>query len=273
MTSSVILVDMGNTSVSFALARSGRLSRRSRLATRGLCRGPVSDALARLVHGQKISGAILCSVVPAMNSLWLRALSAVAGRAPMLVHHRLNLGIDIVFPEPGKIGADRLANACAVSHLYGTPAIVADFGTALTFDVVSKDNAYIGGVIAPGLSLMTDYFAERTALLPRLDWKRHEVFMRPSVRMRGKGVGRVGTGTRAIGKSTVEAMLIGARIGYLGMVREIVACLRKDLNSRRVRLCATGGYAEWVLSGSDLRIRIDPDLTLYGINRIYELNQ
>lgn len=275
MNFSVIIVDLGNTNTSFALAREGRLSRISRVDTHGQSRRVVSDALARLVRGRRISGAVLCSVVPAMNRLWLRELGAVAGRRPLQVHHRLNLGVDIAWPKPERIGADRLANACAVAHRYGTPAIVADFGTALTFDVVSKENAYIGGVIAPGLPLMTDYLAERTALLPRLSLNNHrQFFQRAMARKRGAlDAGQDANRMPAVGKSTVDAMLIGARIGYLGMVREIITCLRKDLKSRRVRLCATGGYAKWVLAGSDLRMQIDPDLTLYGINRIYELNQ
>lgn len=266
MASFIIVVDVGNTSVSLALARRGdcsSLPRRLHIPARGLNRKSVSEALVRLSRGRRIQDSILCSVVPASNPLWVGELHAAIGRAPMLIHHGLELGVDIAIPEPREIGADRLANACAASHFYGTPAIVLDFGTALTFDVVSRNNEYVGGVIAPGLALMTDYFAERTALLPRLEWTCRNSRIRPS---------RPYPLKRAIGKNTEEAMLIGAEAGYLGMVREILKRLQAELKSRRVRVCATGGHAEWVLTGSGVRADIDPDLTLRGISRIYELN-
>ena len=260
MNTSIIVVDIGNTNTSFALARFGRLSRIANMATKGQCRENISRALARLVRGRNVTGSALCSVVPAVNCLWLQELTDVAEQKPLKVNHRLDLGIDIEYPNPARIGADRLANACAAVERYGAPVIVVDFGTALTFDIISSGKAYIGGVIAPGLPLMTDYLFERTALLPKLTLKSRQL---------SRGVKRM----RAVGKSTKEAMLIGARFGYLGMVKEILACLRKDMQPHKVRLCATGGYAKMVLAGSNLHIHIDPDLTLYGTSRIYELNR
>lgn len=261
MQPSVIVVDIGNTSTAFALARAGRVGRVTRLPTHGPKRLAIRRRLAKLARGGRLRGAALCSVVPQRNRLWLEELRRLTGRPPLLVQHRLKLGVALKYPRPATIGADRLANACAAAARYGTPVIVADFGTALTFDIVSRERAYIGGIIAPGLPLMADYLAERTALLPRI-----------SLGLPGR---RAGTGRRpsAIGKSTAQAMLIGARLGYTGMVREIFARLKLALREPRVRLCATGGYAAWALAGSDLRVPIDPELTLYGISRIYELNR
>jgi len=252
------------------MARAGRISGISRLPTRTACRADVTAALAGLTRNRLIVGAILCSVVPERNRLWLRELRSCSGRPPVVVHHRMNFGLRIEYPHPASIGADRLANACGAAHRYGSPVIVADFGTALTFDVVA-DNAYLGGIIVPGLPLMTDYLAEKTALLPHLRLDRYH------------GIPRNLRAMPVIGKSTRQAMAIGARLGYLGMVREIFTRLQRTLStfadppaggkSRSVRLCATGGYAAWALAGCDLRVRIDPDLTLYGIARIYELNR
>ncbi|MDD5678117.1 MAG: type III pantothenate kinase [Kiritimatiellae bacterium] len=256
----VIVVDIGNTSTTLGLARAGRISRIGRLPTRTASRAAVADALAALVHNRAIAGAMLCSVVPERNGLWLRSLHACSGRTPVAVHHRLKLGMRIAYPDPASIGADRLANACGAVHRYGSPVIVADFGTALTFDVVA-DHAYRGGIIVPGLPLMTDYLAEKTALLPHLRLDRYHGI---PLNLRAMPV---------IGKSTRQAMAIGARLGYLGMVREIFTRLQHTLKSRSVCLCATGGYAAWALAGCDLPVRIDPDLTLYGIARIYELNR
>ena len=266
MSEFVIAVDIGNTSTTVGLARAGRMitgigriSGISRLPTRTACRKDVNAMLARLTRNRLIAGSILCSVVPQCNRLWLRELHAYGGRPPRVVHHRMNLGLRLMYPNPASIGADRLANACGAVHRYGSPVIVADFGTALTFDVVA-DNAYLGGIIVPGLPLMTDYLAEKTALLPclRLDQYR--------------GIPRNLHAMPVIGKSTRQAMAIGARLGYIGMVREIFMRLRHTLKNPKIRLCATGGYASWALAESDLPVRIDPDLTLYGIARIYELN-
>jgi len=260
MSEFVIVVDVGNTSTTFGLACAGNINGINRLPTRTACRADIAAVLARLTRNRRIAGAMLCSVVPERNRLWLRELQAVSGRPPIVVHHCLKLGLRIEYPNPASIGADRLANACGAAHRYGSPVIVADFGTALTFDVVAG-NAYLGGIIVPGLPLMTDYLAEKTALLPHLRLDRYH------------GIPRNLRAMPVIGKSTRQAMAIGARLGYLGMVREIFIRLSRTLKSRSVRLCATGGYAAWALAGCDLKVRIDPDLTLYGIARIYELNR
>lgn len=278
MSGFIIVVDVGNTSTALALARSGRITRVGRLSTRLSGRAQVRRALKRLTRNREIGGAMLCSVVPERNRLWLSELRCFSGSEPLVLHHRLKLGLRIAYPKPSAIGADRLANASAALYRYGSPVIVADFGTALTFDVVAN-NAYLGGIIVPGLPLMTDYLAEKTALLPHLKLERYS---------RGARSSRA-----VIGKSTAQAMAIGARLGYLGMVREIFSRLRRKLStladppladhalgrpasggkSRKVRLCATGGYAAWALSGCDLPVRLDKDLTLFGIARIYELNR
>src|SRR4030095_3235244 len=134
-------------------------------------------------------------------------------------------GVGIDYPKPESIGADRLANSIAVKHHFGAPAIVVDFGTAVTFDVVNRHGNYIGGIIAPGLAAMTDYLHEKTALLPRI--KIREV-------------------SQVIGKNTEQAMLIGAVHGYRGLVSELIAELRRELKTRRIPVVATGGYAKLI---------------------------
>jgi type III pantothenate kinase len=193
----------------------------------------------------------MASVVPSLNGVWQSCLTKVAGMRPLVVSDRVELGVSISYPAPETIGADRLANATAAAARYGAPVIVADFGTALTFDVVSAECAYVGGVIAPGLPLMTEYLAERTALLPEIELK-----------------GRC----PSVGKSTEGAMRIGAHVGYRGIVREIVTYLESRLDMKGARLCATGGFAGWVLAGLDIPLAFDRNLTLFGIGRIHELN-
>ncbi len=248
----VLVVDVGNTSTALGVYARGRVSRMSRLPTAVRDPRRIRATLKRLAGGGRPAGVVLSSVVPAVNGLWRNAVRRNWGCRMLSVSHRLKLGVPVTYPRPETIGADRLADACAAADRYGTPVIVADFGTAVTFDVVDRVKGYIGGVIAPGLPLMFDYLAEKTALLPRTT------------------PGPIG---HRAGKSTVEAMRMGAVWGYRGLVREILRELTKGLGGAGVKVCATGGYAEWVLRGSGLRVPVARDLTLYGLGRIYELNR
>lgn len=209
-------------------------------------------------------GVVLSSVVPdaepAVEAFTeeLRAL-AWTQRAPkprlIKVSHKIKLGVAVDYPKPSSIGADRLANAAGAVAFYGAPAIVVDFGTAVTFDVLAAPNrvpTYVGGVIAPGLESMTDYLYQRTALLPRID-------LREPV--------------RAIGHSTVEAMMAGAVYGYRGLVRQILEEIRRELKSgRRLQTVATGGYADLIAERLPEVQQVHPNLTLEGLRIIGNLN-
>lgn len=189
-------------------------------------------------------------MVPTKNS----AISkATHNKAQLLwLDWKHKLGITIDYPRPQSIGADRLANAAAVAELYGRPAIVVDFGTAVTFDVVSEGGSYIGGVIAPGLEAMTNFLYERTALLPRLSLKEPH---------------------RAVGKSTVGAMRSGAIFGYRGLVREILARIKAEqFLGKKVVVVATGGYAHLITSELPEVAVIHPHLTLEGLRIVGNLN-
>src|SRR5207302_6998944 len=147
---------------------------------------------------RSVSAIVVCSVVPNRN----KGIRNAAGKTRIVfLNSKLDLGVGVDYPQPRSIGADRLANAAAVAQLYGSPAIVVDFGTAVTFDVVSARGDYVGGVIAPGLEAMTNFLYQRTALLPKLSLQEPD---------------------RAIGKTTRGAMMSGAMFGYRGLVREIL---------------------------------------------------
>ena len=157
------------------------------------------------------------------------------------------MGID--YPRPETIGPDRLANAVAVRKHFGAPAVVVDFGTAVTFDVVDRAGNYIGGIITPGLAAMTDYLHEKTALLPRI--KIREV-------------------RSAVGKSTEQAMLIGTVHGYRGLVRELIAELKRELKAKNLPVVATGGYAELIAAKLPEITAVKPNLTLEGLRLVWQ---
>jgi type III pantothenate kinase len=244
--SDYLVIDVSNSYAKLAFASRDRVSNPVRIPTSALSSKVVAEFLKR----RQVKKLVVSSVVPKKNS----AISkAVQNKAQVLwLDWKLKLGITVDYPKPESIGADRLANAAAVADLYGCPAIVVDFGTAVTFDVVSSERSYIGGVIAPGLEAMTNYLYQRTALLPRLSLKEPH---------------------RAVGKSTVEAMRAGAIFGYRGLVREILARIRAEQFSRKkIAVVATGGYARLVAGQLPEVGMIHPHLTLEGLRIVGNLN-
>ncbi len=244
--SDYLLIDVSNSYAKVAFASRDRLSNPARILTSEISSSVVAEFLRRR-HVNKV---VVSSVVPTKNS----AISKAAhNKAQVLwLNSKLKLGVTIDYPKPESIGADRLANVAAVAELYGWPAIVVDFGTAVTFDVVSGERTYIGGVIAPGLEAMTDFLYQNTALLPKLSLKEPR---------------------SAVGKSTVEAMRSGAIFGYRGLVREILARIKAEQFSRRkVAVVATGGYARLVASRVPEVAVVHPHLTLEGLRIVGNLN-
>ena len=240
-----LLIDVSNSFTKLTFASSSRIARPVRIATDRLTRNYVRKILGR----KQVQRIVVCSVVPSRNA----ALKGAAGKTPILwLNHRLALGVGIRYPKPSTIGADRLANAAAVAVLYGAPAVVVDFGTAVTFDIISRSKEYIGGVIAPGLESMTNFLYHRTALLPRLSLREPR---------------------RAVGKSTIEAMRAGAIYGYRGLVREILAHIRQqEFQRERVKIVATGGYARLIAAKLPEIQAVHPHLTLEGLRIVANLN-
>ena len=239
-----LLVDVGNGRTKLALATRESLLEQRDTPTPGLGAEALRDVLA----GWEFAQVTVSSVVPRATE----ALRAFFDWRLTVLRHDINLGIGIRYPKPETIGADRLANAVALVHLHGAPGIVIDFGTAVTFDIVDAERCYIGGVIAPGLRLMTDYLHERTALLPQVELREPD---------------------SAIGKSTVGAILSGAAFGYRGMVRGLLQALRAELGGPSgLQVVATGGDAAWIASGLPEITELDADLTLHGLRLVGNLH-
>ena len=247
-----LVVDVGNTSTAVGLWSGGRVSKVSH------CDGGFDEAAdAALSLASHASCLAYVSVVPKVDMKWRRFAKSLGLQFHQISYCDFDKGlktedgrherVTIDYPKPETIGADRLADAAGAVSRYGAPVLVMDFGTALTAAVITKDRVWRGGVIAPGFPLMRDYLFERTAKLPRM---------------------RLGSGNAPkIGRSTEEAMRFGALVGYRGMVREIVAELRRNFRCD-FKLVATGGFAKWVLKDLDLPFVIDPTLTLYGAGLI-----
>jgi len=243
----LILFDVGNTNTHIGLADPHRVCRQIDIPTAHWKTGKAAPQLARFIGTAAIDGAALCSVVPGATPLITRHVRRRFGLPTLVLTHRTLRLVGIDYPHPETIGPDRLANAAAAMALLGAPALVVDFGTAVTFDVIDRSGNYVGGIIAPGLAAMTDYLHEKTAMLPRI--KIREI-------------------TSAIGKSTEQAMLVGAVHGYRGLIRELILELKHELKVRRLPVVATGGYARLISAKLPEITALKPALTLEGLRLI-----
>lgn len=244
----ILLFDIGNTHTHLGLADTQRVIRQINIPTPAWVDGSAEAQVRRFIGKKAIRGAILCSVVPSATpavkiftrqQLQLNCLELTS---------KTIAGVGIDYPKPDTIGPDRLANAVAVNHHYGAPSVVVGFGTAVAFDVVDRRHNYVGGIIAPGLAAMTDYLHEKTALLPRI---------------------RVREIKNVVGKSTEQAMLIGAVRGYRGLVRTLIAELKSKLKAPRLPVVATGGYAALMAAGLPEITAVEPHLTLEGLRLVW----
>lgn len=244
----LLCIDIGNSSAHAGIVDNGTILSRSDTPTRRFVTAHVS-AREVLEKARGLDGVAFASVVPAAAE-GLKLLLSEMGMSEKGYHLRYDtasfIGFD--YPRPAEIGQDRIANVIAARHLVGTPAVVIDMGTATTFDVLTS-KGYSGGIISPGLALMTDYLHEKTALLPRLE--RMELASNSS-----------------IGKSTEEAMKIGAHIGFRGMIGEMLRCVIADLHTLGegpASVITTGGNAALLPSGWWPGARHVPDLALLGL--------
>ena len=245
----LLLLDIGNTNTHIGLANASRVLRQTDLPTARWFGGDAARKVRRFAGRMPIDGAAICSVVPRATPPAARTLNRLWKIKPLRLTSATVRGIGIDYPNPETIGPDRLANAVAVRRHFGAPAVVVDFGTAVTFDVVDRRGNYTGGIIAPGIAAMTEYLHERTALLPRI---------------------RIREVQAVIGRNTEQAMLIGVVHGYRGLIRELLRELRRELKCARLPVVATGGYARLMAARLPEITVVEPLLTLEGLRLVWQ---
>ena len=253
----LLTIDVGNTNLTLGLYEDKQLGPHWRLAT-DQARMPDEyglQLLGLLEHaGQTpadLVGISLSSVVPQLTSRVVQACREYLKQEPFVVDTGVKTGIRIRYEDPRAVGADRVCDAVAVMNLYGGPACIIDFGTATTFNALTKDGEYLGGAITAGINLAADSLFTHAAKLQRIDLQRP-----PSV----------------IGRNTVHAMQSGLLFGYVSMVEGMVTRFRSELGSD-MKVIATGGLAELVSKETKAINILAPWLTLDGLRMLWELNR
>jgi len=253
----LLAIDIGNTNVTVGVFQDGKLKTTWRIAT-SIHREVDEYAtvlLALLQHAgispDKVKQTALCSVVPPLTATFEALCRSYLKTEPFVVEAGTKTGVRIMMDNPREVGADRVVNAAAAKHLYGAPLIVIDFGTATTFDVVSAEGDYIGGVICPGLVVGAEALFTRTAQLPRVE------LVRPK---------------KVIGKGTVAAMQSGIVYGYVGLVEGLVARIKAEMHESP-KVVATGGLSGLIARETKVIDIVDPDLTLVGLKLLYGINK
>jgi type III pantothenate kinase len=245
----ILLFDIGNTHTHIGLADARRVRGQTDILTRAWFGGNAAAFVKKFSGAKQITGAILCSVVPRATPLVKKFVRATWKLETLELNPKTICGVGIDYPKPDSIGPDRLANAVAAKFRFGAPVVVVDFGTAVTFDVVNAKGNYVGGIIAPGLAAMTDYLHEKTALLPKI---------------------KIREPKNVVGKSTEQAMLVGAVNGYRGLIRGLIVELKRELKIKNLPVVATGGYAKLIAAKLPEISAVAPDLTLEGLRLVFQ---
>ncbi len=253
----LLAIDVGNTNLKLAFFSGDQVAATERLMT-DQCRTAsdlgegISSALRQHgIDGSAIDGVVYCSVVPPIAAMLEQAIPERFGNTPLNVTHETSTGIRLLVDEPNMLGADRIVNGAAAYGLHSGPAIVIDLGTATTFDVVTADGCFLGGVIAPGIELAAQALTARAAQLPDIELAFPDA---------------------VIGSNTVLAMRSGVMYGYIGLVEGIIRRIKAERNEE-FQVIATGGLAETVAKRTDVIDSIEPELTLRGLKLIWDMNQ
>ena len=198
-----------------------------------------------------ITDAVLCSVVPPLIGIFTEFCEQYLKISPFLVGAGVKTGVKIRMDNPREVGADRIVHAVAAHQLYGGPSIIVDMGTATTFDTISGEGDYMGGVIAPGIGIAAEALFMQTAMLPRVELTRPK---------------------KAIGTNTITAMQSGLIYGYVGLVEGIIARIQAELGEKAT-VVATGGYSKVIAESTKVFDAVNPDLVLTGLRLVYLMNK
>jgi type III pantothenate kinase len=252
----LLTIDIGNTNISMGVFRGRELINHWKISSD---RFKTSDEYGILLRNlfqqsgldrQEVKGIIISSVVPPLTPVFQHLCRHLFQPKPLTVGPGLKTGMPILYENPHEVGADRIVASVSGFERHGGPVVVIDFGTATTFDVVSEKGEYLGGAIAPGIQIAAEALYLKTAKLPNVDIKRPK---------------------KAIGRTTEASMQSGLFFGYVGLVRAIIAEIKKELGSEAV-VVATGGFARIIIQDIEVINHHEPNLIENGLRILYDRN-
>lgn len=252
----LLAIDIGNSMVTMGVFEQGTLVTTLRIATDSRRStdeyGLMLTNLMELndINRSEIADVCMCSVVPPLTGVFEAVSETYFGVKPLTVTPGVRTGLNISYDNPRDVGADRIVDAVAAKELYGQPAIIVDFGTATVFDAISKDGAYLGGAISPGISVAAEALFLNTSQLRRVE------LVAPKT---------------AIGQNTTSALQSGLVLGHAELVKGLIGRFKKELGGNPV-VVGTGGLAEVISRTADVFDAVNLDLTLVGLRQIYEMN-
>jgi len=250
----LLAIDIGNTNIVIGVFSEKKLLNDWRISTNS---NKLADEYGTLIsemlklssiNHNEFEGIIISSVVPPLLSAMTNMCLRYFNISPKIVSVEEDLGVQLLYDNPQEIGSDRIVNTIGAYEEYGGPLIVVDFGTATSFDAVSPDGGYLGGVIAPGIGISADALFARAARLARVELRRP---------------GRV------IGKNTAECIQSGFYYGFLGQMEEIIRRMKEEIGDNP-DVIATGGFARFIAADSQLVDKIDANLTLKGLRVLFD---
>jgi len=243
----LLAIDVGNTNIAFGLLEGKRLIHTFNIPTNAYNLNKLKAKISK----KSLNDTVICSVVPRISKRLERDLLVFFGKKPYIIGKDIIVPIKNLYRKPKQVGQDRLVNAYAAANLYGAPLIAIDFGTAITFDVISKKKEYLGGMILPGLKISLEALNQRTALLPKVKLKKPKDF---------------------IGRDTKNSMLSGIVYGYGSLTDELITRIRKVIGQNALAI-ATGGNTELIFKYCQKINKIDKDLTLKGLSMLYSFRK
>ena len=253
----VLALDVGNTNIKIGLFDGDEMIQSWRMAT-DLVRTADEYGIALMqllrsggVEPSQIDGTIVSSVIPQLNYTIEHMRDCYLHTKRLMVGPGITAGLNIQYENPREVGSDRIVNSVCAYNKYGGPVIVVDFGTATTFNAISRDGRFLGGCICPGVKTSVEALVNATAKLPTIE------LVKPS---------------RIIGKTTVTNMQAGVTYGVVGQVRYILETMKKEMGEKNIKVVATGGLSELVKDEVGLIDVVDRRLSLLGIKMIYDVN-
>ncbi len=254
----LLVIDVGNTNYVLGVYQNNKLIKCWRMATCGI---GTADETGILIHSlfdhsdieaNSIDGVIISSVVPDIMYSLTQGIRKYLNIEPMIVSSGMKTGILIKRDNPKAVGADRIVDMVAVNEIYGGPALVIDYGTANTFDVINDKSEFITGFITPGISICAEALNKRSAQLPKIEIKKPKSI---------------------VVKNTIGSIQAGLVLGHIGQTIYIIDCLKKELNLPEMKVIATGGLARVIDPDKEIFDVLDPVLTLKGLNILYQKNK